>query len=92
MPDKWAWISPKILIMIKLYLRFKVEWLTHGYHDKAKVERDRDSGILSKKVANALLGVHKRHDSLAKTPSDLDIQLLKEVYGGMYKRLCYHGT
>ena len=44
---------------------------------------DRDSGFLSDKVANALLGVHKRQD-LATKPSKLDIQLLQKVYGGMY--------
>ena len=62
--------------------RFKVEWLTHGYSDEQKVKSDRKLGILSEKVAKALLGVHKRHQVLAKGPSTDDIELLKKVYGG----------
>ena len=58
-----------------------MEWLTNGYHDKKNVERDRDSGILSQKQAEALLGVHKRRESLAAEPSKGDIDLLKQVYG-----------
>ena len=61
--------------------RFKVNWLTHGYSDKKKVERDRDSRILGENVAKALLGVHKRRNVLADKPSKLDIQLLKKAYG-----------
>ena len=63
--------------------RCKVTWLTNGYSDKTNIERDRKHGILSEKVANALLGVHKRHDKLAEKPSEKDIQLLKEVYSGI---------
>ena len=62
--------------------RFKKEWLKNGYSDQSKVERDRKSGELSKNVAEALLGVHL-HNSipLADKPSDMDIQLLKDLYG-----------
>ena len=65
--------------------RFKVEWLKNGYSDKKTVERDREK--LGDKVADALLGVHKRHRALAKQPSGKDIQLLKQVYGGTYVAL-----
>ena len=60
-----------------------MEWLTNGYQKKEKVERDRDRGILSKMQAEALLGVHKRRESLAAEPSKGDIALLKQVYRGM---------
>lgn len=33
--------------------------------------------------AKALLGVHKRRQTLATEPSKDDIALLKQVYGGM---------
>ena len=62
--------------------RFKVDWLTNGYSDEKQVEKNRKKGILTEKVAAALLGVHKRHRVLAHKPSPLDIQLLKDVYGG----------
>ena len=63
--------------------RFKVEWLTNGYSNKVNVERDLQSGILSEKVAKALLGVHKRceAEALPTQPSVLDIKLLKQAYG-----------
>lgn len=58
------------------------DWLKNGYSNQSKVEKDRDSGILSKNVAEALLGVHLRSSiPLADKPSDMDIQLLKDLYG-----------
>jgi hypothetical protein len=43
------------------------------------VEKARD---LPEEVAKALLGVHKRSlTPLVDTPSDMDIQLLKDLYG-----------
>ena len=58
------------------------DWLKNGYSDQSKVERDRDSGILPQNVAEALLGVHKCSSfPLADKPSDMDIQLLKDLYG-----------
>ena len=62
--------------------RFKKQWLKNGYSDQSKVETDRDSGVLPKNVAEALLGVHLRSSiPLADKPSDMDIQLLKDLYG-----------
>ena len=62
--------------------RFMKEWLKNGYSDQSKVEEDRDSGILPPDVAQALLGVHLRCSiPLADKPSDMDIQLLKNLYG-----------
>ena len=62
--------------------RFKKQWLKSGYSDQSKVETDRDSGVLPKNVAEALLGVHLRSSiPLADKPSDMDIQLLKDLYG-----------
>jgi hypothetical protein len=44
--------------------------------------KDRDSGKLPKDVAEALLGVHERSSiPLVDKPSDMDIQLLKDLYG-----------
>ena len=59
------------------------DWLKNGYRDQSKVEKDRDSGILPPDEAEALLGVHSRNHSipLADKPSDMDIQLLKDLYG-----------
>ena len=64
------------------HYRFMKEWLRNGYSDRSKVEEDRDSGILQLDVAQALLGVHL-HCSipLADKPSDMDMQLLKDLYG-----------
>ena len=59
-----------------------MEWLNNGYDDKTKVERDRDRGILSKMQAKALLGLHKRRQTLASEPSKGEIALLKQVYSG----------
>ena len=48
------------------------------------MERDRDSGVLPMNVAEALLGVHLRSlIPLADKPSDMDIQLLKDLYGNL---------
>ena len=66
--------------------RFDVEWLNPPYSDVTNVETDYENDILTEKVKNALLGVHKRGNfSLADEPSVMDIRLLnsKEVYGGM---------
>ena len=61
---------------------FLKEWLKNGYDNQSKVEKDRDSGVLSSEVAEALLGVHLRSSiPLADKPSDMDIQLLKDLYG-----------
>ena len=73
----------KLILMTDLF-RFKVEWLTKGYSHKAKVERDRDSGTLNSEEAKALLGVHKRRYDPPTEPSSQDIQLLKQLYDGMY--------
>ena len=63
------------------------DWLKNGYSNQSKVEKDRDSGILPQNVAEALLGVHLRSSiPLADKPSDMDIQLLKDLYG---KQLLY---
>ena len=43
---------------------------------------DRDNKKLNDKEAAALLGIHKRHEKLADEPSELDIKLLKQIYGG----------
>lgn len=59
--------------------RFHKDWLTNGYSDKTKVEKDCDLNILSQSVAEALLGVHLR-SNLADKPSEMDIQLLKDIY------------
>lgn len=60
------------------------EWLTHGYSDLNRVEQDRDSGNLSKKVAEALCGIHLRSSlPLADKPSPMDIQLLKKLYSSI---------
>ena len=37
---------------------------------------------LSEEAHDALLGVHKRHDSLADEPSALDIEWLIKLYEG----------
>ena len=56
--------------------------MKNGYSDQSKVEKDRDSGVLPKNVAEALLGVHSRSSiPLADKPSDMDIGLLKDLYG-----------
>jgi hypothetical protein len=58
------------------------DWLKNGYSDQIKVEKDRDSGALPSEVVIALLGVHLRNAMpLADRPSDMDIQLLKDLYG-----------
>ena len=59
------------------------DWLTNGYSDQSKVEKDRDSRVLPPDEAEALLGVHSRNHliPLADKPSDMDIQLLKDLYG-----------
>ena len=62
--------------------RFLKDWLKNGYDNQSKVEKDRDSGVLSSDVADAFLGVHLRSSiSLPDKPSDMDIQLLKDLYG-----------
>lgn len=65
------------------------EWLKNGYNNQSKVEKDRDLGILSQDEAEALLGVHLRSSSLslADKPSDMDIQLLKDLYGNQLFKL-----
>ena len=63
--------------------RFRKTWLTHGYHDKSKVEKDRDDGVLEPEVADSLLGVHERHRSITYEPSALDIETLQRAYCGM---------
>lgn len=63
------------------FLRFKKEWLKFGYSDIKKVRRDRDSGILSPRVAEVLLGVHKQEESFATVPSPMDIHKLKIISG-----------
>ena len=66
---------------IKCY-RFNKQWLKNGYSEQSKVERDHDSGVLPTDVAEVLLGVHLRSSiSLADKPSEMDIQLLKDLYG-----------
>ena len=46
------------------------------------MKKDRDSGSLPSKVAIALLGIHLRSAMpLAGRPSDMDVQLLKDLYG-----------
>lgn len=58
------------------------EWLKNGYSDQSKVENDLESGILPQKVAEALLGIHLYSSiRLVNKPSDMDIQLLKHLYG-----------
>ena len=59
--------------------RFKKEWLKNGYSSKSKVNADPN---LSDKERKALLGVHERH-GLAKSPSEMDIKLLKGLYIGV---------
>ena len=62
--------------------RFNKKWLKYGYSDKNKVIRDGENGILSREVVKVLLGVHKRHETLANGPSQMDIYRLKHVYSG----------
>jgi hypothetical protein len=50
---------------------------------KDKVQRDLDLKILSEESAKAILGVHKRHESLADEPSALDMKLLIGLYRGI---------
>lgn len=46
------------------------------------MENDHDSGVLSSDEAEVLLGVHLRSSvPFADKPSDMDIQLLKDLYG-----------
>ena len=65
--------------------RFKKDWLTHGYASEDKVKRDLEQKRLSEKLAKAILGVHKRHGTLADEPSDLDMELLIKLYQGKVK-------
>ena len=58
--------------------RFSKDWLKDPYSDENKVETDPN---LSAKEKAALLGVHKRHHNVADEPSEMDIQLLKKLYG-----------
>ena len=72
----------KINGWLSVHCSFLKEWLKNGYHNQSKVEKDRDSGDISSEVAEALLGVHLRCSvPLADKPSDMDIQLLKDLYG-----------
>ena len=49
------------------------------------MEKDRNSGTLPQDVAEALLGVHGHSGvSLADRPSDMDIQLLKDLYSELH--------
>ena len=62
--------------------RFKKDWLHKPYDKMDHVKRCESNGSLPANEVKALLGVHKRHHKLADEPSALDIQLMKEVYGG----------
>ena len=48
------------------------------------MKTDQDSKKLDSDVVFALLGIHKRHQNLAHEPSKLDIDLLKQLYGGEF--------
>ena len=57
-------------------------WLKNGYSDQSKVEKDLELGILPQELMEALLGIHLRSSiPLANKPSDMDIQLLRHLYG-----------
>ena len=64
-----------------MHYPFKIEWLTDGYDNETKVRIDGKNKILNAKETSALLGVHKRHNSVTHEPSVLDIELLKVAYG-----------
>ncbi len=58
------------------------DWLKNGYSDQSKVQKDRVSGALPSKAAITLFGVRLRSAMpFADRPSDMDIQLLKDLYG-----------
>ena len=72
--------------------RFRKEWLTSGYSNKDTVLRDLRQKKLSENSAKALLGVHRRHESLADEPSELDMELLITIYKGIQHQLYFtHG-
>ena len=48
------------------------------------IDRDVKNKKLTAAQAKALLGVHRRHGKVANEPSSLDLNLLKEIYGGVY--------
>ena len=52
------------------------------------MEQDLQQKKLTKESAKALLGVHKRHGSLADEPSTLDMELLIKLYRGKWNSLC----
>ena len=56
--------------------RFRKEWLKFEYSSKEKVESAYADGLLTDTKYKALLGVHKRHHSLADDPSELDLKTL----------------
>ena len=83
-------INTRQSLILNMHYRFKKDWLINGYNNQSKVEKDRDSGALPSDVAQALLGVHLRSSiPLADKPSDMDIQLLKDLYG-RFSLTCNH--
>ena len=61
------------------------EWLKPPYHIRSRVLEDsKPGGPLSQEAANVLLGVHERDindNPPRQSPSNQDIQLLKDRYG-----------
>lgn len=62
--------------------RFLTDWLTQGYSDINKIDKDFKDGVLTEKTKKALLGVHERtKNQVPIEPSKLDLDFLNQKYG-----------
>ena len=67
----------------KCHFRIEREWLKYGYHDMKTIDAHYEAGVLSEKMKNALLGVHKR--IWPTEPSTKDLQFVNGVYESLHK-------
>ena len=62
--------------------RFQRDWLTQGYSDVDKINKDFEEGVLTKKMREVLLGVHERAmNKYPIEPSKQDLEFLNQKYG-----------
>ena len=61
--------------------RFDKSWLKFGYDKKKKIEDNFAAEILSKKMYNALMGVHNCSGPLQPEPSSVDLMFVNGEYG-----------